>query len=293
MHSAVVVSLFVAAGSAAVSFLISQRMRPAAAARAMTTLAVLSAASTLWALLIVVSANVVQLHGVAERLSWCTDLAASHRETLGPIGASASVAFVAILASAFRVRRCQRRLRAPSGHRELAIVQSEEPAAYALPGNPGQIVVSTGMLRSLAPDERRVLLAHERAHLRCRHHRYVRLTQLSAAAIPVLAPLNARVRHATERWADEEAVREVGDRSVVARAIARAAIAQTNTMKGALGIADTGLVQRIESLLDERPASSRLVELGLTGVITCAAGGLALSVVLIHPWIAKLLGFCH
>lgn len=293
MHHSIAIALAVAAGSAIVSFLISRRVRPASAARAITMLAALCAVSTFWALLIIASENVVQLHGVAERFSWCGNLAVAHRGTLGLTGAAAMLALVAILGSTLRVRRRQSLLRAPAGHRELAIVQSEAPTAYALPGHPGQIIVSTGMLRSLDPDERRVLLAHERAHLRFHHHRYVRLTQLSAAAIPMLTPLNARVRHATERWADEEAVREVGDRAVVARAIARAAIAQTDAVAGALGIADTGVVERIESLLNEGPKPSRLLELGLTGVITCAVGGLALSVMLIEPWVAKLLGFCH
>ena len=36
--------------------------------------------------------------------------------------------------------------------------------AYAVPGWPGRIVVTAGMLDALNPDERRVLLAHERAH---------------------------------------------------------------------------------------------------------------------------------
>lgn len=292
MHHSIVIALAVAACSAVVAFLITRQVRPATAARAITTLAALSASATLWALLIIVGANVVQLHGVAERLSWCGELAVAHRGTLGPIGAVAILALVAIFGSALRVRHQQRLLRAPAGHEELAIVDSDTPTAYALPGKPGQIVISTGMLRSLDPHERRVLLAHERAHLRCNHHRYVRLTQLSAAAIPMLAPLNARVRHATERWADEEAVREVGDRTVVARAIARAAIAQTDAVAGGLAMADTGVVQRIESLMSEGPKASRLLEIGLTGVIACAFGGFAVSVVLMEPSIARLLGFC-
>lgn len=293
MHHAADLALAVAAGSAFVAFLISRRVPPAAAARAITVLAALAAVSTLWALLVIVGENLVQVHGVAERLSWCSGLVAAHRETMGPSGVTAVIAVIAILVSAVRVRRHQRLLRAPTGHRELAIVQSAAPTAYALPGNPGQIVVSTGMLRSLDPDERRVLLAHERAHLRCHHHRYVRLTQLSAAAIPMLTPLNARVRHATERWADEEAVREVGDRDIVARAIARAAIAQTDAVDGALGIADTGVVQRVEYLLHGGQRPSRLLELGLTVAIACALAGLALSVLHIGPWIERLLGFCH
>jgi len=167
MHHAVAVALGVAAGSAAASFLISRRVRPEAAARAITMLAVLCATSTLWSLLLVAMANIVQLHGIAERLSWCSNLAVEHRGRLTPIGALAVIAVAAIVYSAVRVRSQQRRLRAPSGRGELTIVPSAVPTAFALPGRPGQIVVSSGMLRSLEPDECRVLLAHERAHLRC------------------------------------------------------------------------------------------------------------------------------
>lgn len=149
------------------------------------------------------------------------------------------------------------------------------------------------MLRSLEPDERRALLAHERAHLRFRHHRFVRLTRLAAAAFPMLMPLDCRVRYATERWADEEAVREVGDRGVVARAVAGAAIAQTGQASAALGIADSHVVRRVESLLAELPPTSRFVELGALGAVIAAAGGLVTSLVLVEPWAADLLGLCH
>jgi Zn-dependent protease with chaperone function len=293
VHHSAVIALEIATCSAVVAFLISSRARPATAARAITVLATICAASTSWALLLIFGANVVQLHGVAERISWCSNLSVAHTGTLGPIGVVAVVALAGILASALRMRKRQLVLRAPPGQSEIAILDSEAPTAYALPGKPGQIVISTGMLRSLDPHERRVLLAHERAHLRCHHHRYVRLTQISAAAIPMLAPLNARVRLATERWADEEAAREVGDRGVVALAIAHAAIVETEAVQGGLAMADTGVVQRIESLLNEGPKPSRVLELGLTGVIAGAVGGLVFSVVHIEPWIASLLGICH
>ena len=293
MQHAIVVAIVVAFGSACVALLISRNVRPETAARAITLLAAISAVATLWTLAIVAGANIVQLHGIAERLSWCSEFPAAHRGTITPVGWAAIVGIVAGVYSTLRVLRRQRGLRAPAGHDELSIVASEVPTAFALPGRPGQIVISTGMLRSLDPDERRVLLAHERAHLRCHHHRYVRLTQLAAAAVPLLSPLNARVRFATERWADEEAVREVRDRTVVARAIARAALAQTDAVGVALGIADTGVVQRLESLLTDSPRPSRFVELGLAGTIALATGGLVLSVALMEPLVARLFGFCH
>ncbi len=296
MRGAVFVAVGVACGSAAVAFLISRHIRPSTAARAITMLAVVSALSTLWTLLLVASANIVQLHGVAERLSWCSKLLIAHRGTMSPFGVGAIVALVAIAFSAMRVFVRQRRLRAPTGQTDLAIVRSDVPTAFALPGqlgHHGQVVVSTGMLRSLAPEERRALLAHERAHLRCHHHRFVRLTQLAGAAVPWLMPLYRRVRYATERWADEEAVREVGSRAVVARAIARAALAQTGGVEAALGIADTGVVQRVESLLSDVRPTSRCLEIGAVSAVLVAIAGLGTSLLLVEPWAADLLGLCH
>jgi Zn-dependent protease with chaperone function len=287
---AVIVAAIVATGAAVVAHLVTARVQPQAAARAICQLAVLSALATLWALVVISSENIVQLHFVAEALSLCRG-AFHHRETMTPAGWIAVIGVFACLYSASRVRRRQRRLRAPAGNRGLSIVPSDAPTAFALPGRPGQIIISTGMLRSLEPDERRVLLAHERAHLRCHHHRYVRLTQLAAAVLPLLARLNARVRFATERWADEEAAREMADRTVVARAIARAALAQTAAPVGVLAIADTGVARRVESLLREAPPRSRWVEYGLQASVAVAAAGLGCSIVLTGPPVAHVLGF--
>src|SRR5262249_35068924 len=136
VQNSVALAVAVAGVTALSAFLVSRRIRPEAAARAITVLAVLSALSTLWVLVLIVSANVVQLRGIAERLSWCSRLAVSHRGGMAPIGALALVALVVTVRSTVRVRRSQRRFRAPEGHADLAIVQSAAPTAYSLPGSP-------------------------------------------------------------------------------------------------------------------------------------------------------------
>ena len=73
------------------------------------------------------------------------------------------------------------------------------------------------MLRALSADERRVVLAHEAAHLARHHHLYVQLADLAAAANPLLRSTARGVRLAVEREADEVAAAEVGDRRLVAR----------------------------------------------------------------------------
>uniref|UniRef100_UPI00137500BD M48 family metalloprotease n=1 Tax=Streptomyces antimycoticus TaxID=68175 RepID=UPI00137500BD len=77
----------------------------------------------------------------------------------------------------------------------LVVVEDEAPDAFAVPGLPGRVVVSTGMLRTLDETERRILLAHERAHLTAHHYAFVALAQLGAAANPLLRPLATAVTY--------------------------------------------------------------------------------------------------
>ena len=293
MHQAAVVALVVAASTGAAALLVPRRLRPDTEARLITALVLVSFGAAVWTLLLIVTANVAQLHGVAERLTWCTDVVTSHRGSFTPIGVFALVAVIAASVSATRVRSRQRRQRAPKDVREIAIITSDQPVAYALPGRPGQVVVSTGMLRSLDAQERRVLIAHERSHLRRRHHRYVRLTELAVAALPVLAPLNARLRFAIERWADEDAAAEIGDRAVVACAIARAALAAQPAPRFGLAMADAGVVERVEIMLAGPAPRSRLIEAVLGVVIVAGICGLGASLLLVEPWSLAVLGLCH
>ncbi|ALV32242.1 M56 family metallopeptidase [Streptomyces sp. CdTB01] len=107
----------------------------------------------------------------------------------------------------------------------LVVVDDPAPDAFALPGLPGRVVVSTGMLHTLDETEHRILLAHERAHLAAHHYAFVALAQLGAAANPLLRPLATAVTYTTERWADENAAGATGDRARVARAVGKAALA--------------------------------------------------------------------
>lgn len=108
---------------------------------------------------------------------------------------------------------------------DLCVIDSPDPDAYALPGSPGRIVVTTSMLRSLSPAEREALFAHERAHLSARHHYHLAAVGLAAHCHPGLRPAGAAVRLAAERAADEAAAAAIGDRQLTARAIGRAALA--------------------------------------------------------------------
>ena len=158
----------------------------------------------------------------------------------------------------------------------LVVVDDEEPDAYTLPGLGGRVVVSTAMLRALPADERRVLLAHEAAHLTRRHHLWVQAAELAAAANPLLRPAARAVRAAVERDADEVAATEVDDRLLTARALARAGLARTAARRGAtlaaaLAGADSAVADRARALLGGPPPRRRALA-GLMAGLMLATG---------------------
>jgi Zn-dependent protease with chaperone function len=158
----------------------------------------------------------------------------------------------------------------------LVVVDDEEPDAYTLPGIGGRVVVSTAMLRALPADERRVLLAHEAAHLSRRHHLWVEAAELAAAANPLLRPARRAVRAAVEREADEVAAVEVGDRALAARALARAGLARAAARRdaalaAALAGADAAVADRARALLAGPPPRRRVLA-GAVAALMLATG---------------------
>jgi hypothetical protein len=150
-----------------------------------------------------------------------------------------------------------RRLRAagsPDGG--LVVADLTTPMAVAVPGDPGHLLVTTAMLRLLDADERRVVFAHEQAHLTHHHHRLVTAAAAAAALNPLLIPVRDAVGYLVERWADEDAAAVVGDRDLTAQAIARAALATgSNPAAAALGMHGGAAVNRVLALGEPVPPS--------------------------------------
>lgn len=109
----------------------------------------------------------------------------------------------------------------------VVVVPGPAVEAYALPGLPGRIVVSSRLLDHLDDRGRAALIAHERAHLAGRHHLFSAVTHLAAAANPLLLPVARTVDYTVERWADEHAAAVTGDRRLVAETIGRVALLAT------------------------------------------------------------------
>jgi beta-lactamase regulating signal transducer with metallopeptidase domain len=150
------------------------------------------------------------------------------------------------------------------------VLADPAPQAFAVPGHGGHIVVSSGMLASLSAAERRVLLAHERAHLRAGHHWHTGLSQVAAAINPALRPVRTATGFLCERWADEIAAVQVDDRGLAATALARAALAAAGrppVLRPGLGYHGTGVGARVTAL--RRPPRR-------PGAVVCLSLALAL-----------------
>ncbi|MEO7268317.1 MAG: M48 family metalloprotease [Knoellia sp.] len=261
---------------------------PATAVRLLSAAAVLTALSTGCVLGVAGFLVIAQAPAVAAMGRWSVTSLADHQPTQLLAGGACAALVVLLLGSAVRrllvaggdlARSAAACRRLGHGAYGLVIIEDDEPDAYALPGVTGRVVISTAMLRALDPDERRVLLAHEAAHLRHRHHLYALLADLGAAANPLLRPLAVAVRDAIERWADEDAADEVADRRLAARAIARAGLARSAVTSSrslggpALGAADTRVSDRTRALLAPRLRPRRVLAAGICALVLC--GGVA------------------
>lgn len=232
MHVAVYLSLMLPVPAAVSARWLAARLDPRVATWLLTAAAVLLAATSGIALTALAATAIGRIPLVAALGHWSVQVL--RRDT--PASPTLALFACLLLAAAItaggwmivsRTRalvdaaRTARRLPAMG---PMVVVDDPVPDAYALPGWPGRVVVSTGMLDALGPRERCVLLAHEQAHLAAGHPVFVALAQLAAATNPLLRPLATAVHYTVERWADEQAAAAVGDRRLVARTIARAAL---------------------------------------------------------------------
>ncbi len=180
----------------------------------------------------------------------------------GPVARAAALmlgwGLARLVADLRRRSGTHRRLRAAGRPRDgLVVADWADPMAVAVPGRPGHVLVTTELLELLDAAERRVLFAHERAHLAHRHHRLVAVAAAAAAVNPLLAPVRDGVAYLVERWADEVAAAEVGDRGLTARAVARAALARVDPGPAALALHGGPAVRRVRALGEPAPVPRR------------------------------------
>ncbi|GAA3939197.1 M56 family metallopeptidase [Actinomadura viridis] len=162
------------------------------------------------------------------------------------------------------------------------VVESDTPMALAVPGRDGGVLVSRGLLRALDRAQLRVVFEHEASHLRHRHHHYLALGALAAGTVPPLRRLNTRLRFALERWADEDAAEAIGDRTLVAHTIARVALAHSSRAPEPPpfpAFTGSGVVQRVEALLDTAPGKNTI-----SGPVILGGAALATGLLVSSAW---------
>jgi len=250
----VALPLVIAVALAATLAPTAARVAPAQAARSLCVAiaAVLSASwLTAWALAL---AHLAHHPLIGGHFVWCRQIAAMHHPH--PLVGEASL--IVAITSTGRLGQVVLRWHRSRGtrHGEVHLIRSARPVAFAEPGRQGGIIVSSTMLQALRPRERQALLAHEQAHLRHRHDRYLLVANL-ARGVPVLTTLGRRLGFALERWADEDAASATGDRLVVARAVARAALAANEpNPAGTMAAHGSDVPTRVLALTAPPPSAS-------------------------------------
>ena len=222
-----------------------------------------------------------------------SDLNAAKLHAVSPIPNSASLLAAVVLLAAcasLAVRvwcgvAAQRTVRNAAGscHEEdtVVVLEDSRAEAFATPGRHGRIVITTGLLSALQPAERDALLAHEQAHLRHAHACWRLIMQVTAAANPLLLRVCPATDHAMERWADEDAAAQVGDRRLVARTVARVSLMKKHGTTAAVGLAlaATGgdVPARVRALLAPRRSRGRAAAIALAVFL---AGALVTAVLM-------------
>ncbi|GIH79247.1 M56 family metallopeptidase [Planobispora longispora] len=246
-------------------------------------------------------------HGLAAFFEACAallsdgDLALSPGARAALLGAVLVVARVthcgaAVLVRARRERRRHADLLAVLGRHDgglgAVVLEHDEAAAYCLPGRQGKTVITTAALESLAPEQVAAVLAHERAHLRGRHHLVLAAVEAFSVAFPRL-PLFARARDEVARLvellADDVAARH-HPRIHLAAALVRLATGRTPAfMLGAGG--ETALMRVKRMLAPAVPLGRRERLAGLAMVALLLAGPAAVAAI---PGVSSLLAHhCH
>jgi hypothetical protein len=168
-----------------------------------------------------------------------------------------------LLRSARAVSALRGVARVANGMPGVSVIDSDVPLSATAGIVRPAVYLSSGFVRSVAPDVVEVVRAHEQAHVRRRDPlRLLLASVLSLAHFPgTRRALMADLGLATEQACDDEAARAVGDRVRVARAV----LAVERLMAGATAAPDlvaasfggSHVPSRVEALLavaDWRPA---------------------------------------
>ncbi|MBU2669003.1 M56 family metallopeptidase [Actinoplanes bogorensis] len=241
---------------------LADRLRPEAAVTVLVISIVTAAAACLVSLSAFALKAVAELHPVAVRLGFSDAVVRADTEREPWVSSLSAVLLLVAVAGMVRVARLHRREKQvaaefrglPVDTDRVTMIDDIRAEAFAVPGAPGRVVVTTGMRSALDDQQYSALLAHERAHLDARHHYLVLFARLAAAVHPAFRWLTRRIEFLVERAADERAAEQVGDRRVVAKAIGAAALRAAHTRVG-LSMAPASWDLRSAGVVPRRVAS--------------------------------------
>jgi len=192
----------------------------------------------------------------------------------GAIAAHASLTAVthlrAVRRQALRHAQAARLVGRPEPALGALLVDDVQPAAYCVAGPHPTVIMTTGALRALDPDQVNAVVAHERAHLARHHHRFLAVARIGCQMlpfIPLMRDTATQVTRLVEMHADDAAT---SDRDTRPLAVALVVLATSGSPAPALAAGATDTVQRIERLLSKAEPLSRvrryLLRAGAVGV---------------------------
>jgi Zn-dependent protease with chaperone function len=239
--------------------LLADRLAPARAASVVAWSAATVAATSMINLLLLAAHALAQVPAVGRLFGWSASVVAADTAGVEWVPWLSLALLVGGLISVIWRWRRQRQVLTmvpAGGPGGLVMLPDEAPRAFAVPGDPGHVVVTTGMRGVLTDQQFEALLAHENAHLAGRHHRLARVAELAVAAHPALWWVGRHVDYLIERAADERAAADLGNRRTLAHAIGVAALAGAGSpFAAALHAAVPGGVvpRRVALLLRPQP----------------------------------------
>lgn len=131
----------------------------------------------------------------------------------------------------------------------VIVLDEDAPAAYCMPCGRYRVVVSAGALAVLGTEQLQAVLAHERAHLRCRHHLMLAVAAALARAfpgVPLLAQAGPQLGVLAEMAADDAAARRHDPDHLAAALVI---LARAGTHPPALAVGGPAAIARIQRLL--------------------------------------------
>jgi Zn-dependent protease with chaperone function len=161
--------------------------------------------------------------------------------------------------------------------------------AYSISGRRPQIVLSDGLRGKLGDEGLAAVVAHESAHLRARHGRWLYLMSLTEAALwfaPWVSPSADAIRLSLERWADEDAAGQVGRQALRTALLTAADMDPVPSPAAALSGTDA-LTERL-ARLGAPPLATRLCLAGASSLALMAVlaivgtGGLGAALAVLH-----------